>query len=564
MLTDLALWHRLIQLENPNYHWRIELKVKILVAQFNPKVGDLDLNADRIIEIIKQGQASKADLLVFPELALCGYPPEDLLLRASMQIRVERTLQRICSEVTSTSLILGFPHQEGGQTFNAAAVIEQGKIVAIYKKRALPNYRVFDEKRYFSKGDASCVVEICGVRVGLSICEDLWHDYPIRDTVESGAELIVNINASPFQVRKHEQRSRVLKDQTQKFGVPILYANMVGGQDELVFDGDSMLMDGEGQIRYQAPWFVEANHLIEIQSLERGNFQVQADMSHCPDRLEATYQALVLGVRDYVEKNGFPHVLLGLSGGIDSALTLAIAVDALGADRVRAIMMPFRYTSDLSQNLAAEQAQTMGVHYRSISIESSYEVLLEALSEEFEGHDPDVTEQNMQARIRGVILMAISNKTGALVLTTGNKSEVAVGYSTLYGDMAGGFDVLKDVLKTRVYELAEWRNKLSPVIPQEVITRPPSAELAPGQVDQDSLPDYAELDQILESYIEKDMSASQIIALGFAKDRVERMVRLVDRNEYKRRQAPIGPRISQRAFGRDRRYPITNGWQPGD
>lgn len=537
--------------------------MKILVAQFNPIVGDFEGNAARIRQIIEGGQSEKADLIVFPELALCGYPPEDLLLRPSIKLRVERSLAEISSVVKSSTVVLGFPSREGEKTFNAAAVIERGEVVAIYRKRALPNYRVFDEKRYFDAGDSCCLVEVCGHKVGITICEDLWDKQPVRDTAQAGAELIVNINASPFQVKKHQQREALLSGQARDVEVPILYANLVGGQDELVFDGDSMLVDSTGEILYQAPWFEESKDILDV-ALSPSGIEMNPKISPIPERIEATYNALVLGVRDYVEKNGFPGVVLGLSGGIDSAVTLAVAVDALGAERVRAIMMPFHYTSDLSQGLASQQAQKMGVHYRSIDIESIFDVFSTALGEEFEGFPVDVTEQNMQARIRGVILMAVSNKKGALVLTTGNKSEVAVGYSTLYGDMAGGFDVLKDVLKTRVYELAEWRNTVSPVIPEEVITRPPTAELAPDQIDQDSLPDYPELDQILEAYIEKDLSATEIIALGFSEETVKRMVRLVDLNEYKRRQAPIGPRVSQRAFGRDRRYPITNGWKPGD
>lgn len=537
--------------------------VKILVAQFNPKVGDIDQNANRIMEIVETGQSARADLIIFPELALCGYPPEDLLLRPSIKIRVDRALAKVASAVSTSVVILGFPSKEAGQTYNAAAVIEGGDVIATYRKRVLPNYRVFDEKRYFTEGDSSCVFEVCGHQIGVTICEDLWHEQPIQDTADKGAELIVNINASPFQVRKHQQRVDVLVGQARKTGVPILYSNLVGGQDELVFDGDSMLVNAVGELCYQAPWFEESTDILDI-SFSAAGVDMARRISVVPDRIEATYRALVLAVKDYVEKNGFASVVLGLSGGIDSAVTLAIAVDALGANRVRAIMMPFHYTSGLSQDLASQQAKKMGVHYRSIDIEAIFDVFAEALTEEFAGLSPDVAEQNIQARIRGVILMAISNKKGALVLTTGNKSEVAVGYSTLYGDMAGGFDVLKDVLKTRVYELARWRNSVSPVIPEEVITRPPTAELAPDQVDQDSLPDYPELDLILESYIEKDMSAKEIIAQGFLEATVNRMVRLVDLNEYKRRQAPVGPRVSQRAFGRDRRYPITNGWQPGD
>ena len=536
--------------------------MKIFTAQFNPHVGDIESNANRIIEIVKLAETNKADLIVFPELALCGYPPEDLLLRPSMQIRIDKALQSISNAVQSSVLIIGFPYSENGKTYNSAGIFENGELIARYDKRELPNYRVFDEKRYFDAGDSPCIFSVCGQDIGVTICEDLWHDAPIRETAQAGAQLIININASPFHTKKHAQRLEIIREQIKKYHIPILYANLVGGQDELVFDGDSMLLNAEGDICYQAKWFEQTNDVLSI-DLSKKDLGLHASVTTTPDTLEATYQALVLAVRDYVEKNGFAQVVLGLSGGIDSALTLAITVDALGAERVRAIMMPYCYTSDLSQSLAAQQAETMEVDYRSISIENTFEQLEKSLTAEFDGREPDITEQNMQARIRGVILMAISNKQGSLVLTTGNKSEVAVGYSTLYGDMAGGFDVLKDVLKTKVYELAKWRNKVSQVIPEEVINRAPTAELAPDQVDQDSLPDYDELDAILEAYIELDMSLTDIVEKGFDPQTVERVIKLVDRNEYKRRQAAIGPRISQRAFGRDRRYPIVNGWKPG-
>ena len=536
--------------------------MKIFAAQFNPRVGDIEANTSRILEIADAAEQQGADLVVFPELAICGYPPEDLLLRGSMALRIERALQKICEKAGSAAILVGYPALRQGKTFNQAGVFRQGKLLTEYSKRELPNYRVFDEKRYFTPGQQACVVDIAGTSVGLLICEDVWHVQPLADTVEAGAELVVVINASPYHRRKHQMREALLRSRAEQFQVPLLYLNMVGGQDELVFDGDTMLLEIDGEATVQAPWFQETSLCFDY-DFGAGRV-VEPAKSDCLDDEQAMYQALVLGVRDYVQKNGFPGALLGLSGGIDSALTLAIAVDALGSERVEAVMMPFRYTSDLSESAASEQAATQKVSYRIISIEDSFAALETALAPEFEGRSVDVTEQNMQARIRGLMLMAISNKKGALVLTTGNKSEVAVGYSTLYGDMAGGFNVLKDVFKTDVYRLARWRNLQSQVIPQSVIERPPSAELAPGQMDQDSLPDYDQLDQILAMYIEQDLSAEDIVDRGFASEVVYRVVKMVDRNEYKRRQAPVGPRISQRAFGRDRRYPITNGWQPGD
>lgn len=535
--------------------------MKILVGQLNPRVGDIESNAERILEWIRTAQSRGADLLVFPELVLCGYPPEDLLLRDSMKLRIDRAINQIAHEVGNLTVILGYPDYRDGKTWNAAGVLRDGALHEVYYKCELPNYRVFDEKRYFVPGSQPCVVDVAGVRVGLAICEDVWHLGPVAAAVAAGADLILAINASPFHSRKHEQRLETVRQQVLAHAKPLLYVNMVGGQDELVFDGDSFMLNAQGVQVYQSRWFTEC---LDTILYDGSSGAVQAQMADLPDECGAIYEALVLAVRDYVGKNGFPGALLGLSGGIDSALTLAVAVDALGAGRVQAVMMPFHYTADISKVAAEQQATLMGVDYRSIPIESVYDAFENVLASEFSGLPVDVTEQNLQSRIRGVILMALSNKRGALVLTTGNKSEVAVGYSTLYGDMAGGFDVLKDLFKTRVYDLARWRNKQSPCIPQEVIDRPPSAELAPGQVDQDSLPDYDLLDQILHFYIEQDRSAAAIIEAGFDAATVERVIKLVDRNEYKRRQAPVGPRVSQRAFGRDRRYPITNGWRPGD
>lgn len=540
--------------------------LQIMMAQTNPTVGDIDANTELVLEHISRAKKQSVDLLVFPELFLCGYPPEDLLLRPSMAKRIRRATQKIAEAVAGDLyLVLGYPRIDERGCFNVAGVFHQGELIGDYAKQRLPNYRVFDEKRYFQEGKAPGVLDVKGVKLGLTICEDIWHPDPVADCKQAGAELIVNINASPWHMKKYQMRSDVLNMRVRETGLPIVYVNMVGGQDELVFDGTSMVFDPAGQIVFQSASFVPAADIVGLKVTNDG-FEIDAASNEveAPEPLPALYSALVTSVRDYVNKNGFHGVVLGLSGGIDSALTLAIAVDALGADRVEAIMMPYRYTSKLSQDTAAEQAQLMGVKYRSISIETMVESFSQGLAKEFEGLPQDKTEENIQARCRGVIVMSISNKKGSLVLTTGNKSELAVGYATLYGDMAGGFDVLKDVSKTRVYQLARYRNDVSPVIPGDVIERPPSAELAPDQKDQDSLPPYDELDQILELYIERDLSAHEIIEQGFDEHTVKRVLRMVDLNEYKRRQAPIGPRLTQRAFGRDRRYPITNGWKLGD
>ena len=533
---------------------------QLYLAQIDAHVGDISGNTQRILDVIQDAASSNADIIIFPELMLCGYPPEDLLLRPSMNLRVERAIDEIQTQVGHQAVVMGYPLLIEGQLFNAAGVFRDGEKVAEYRKQCLPNYRVFDEKRYFVAGTEPCVFEHAGVRFGLTICEDIWHESPTKASVVAGAQALININASPYNKTQHAQRLDVLRKRATEHYIPIVYLNLVGGQDELVFDGGSLIMDADGQRQAQLPWFQESQNL---QPLYKQSEQSVSLIE--PEALEAfVYKALVLGVRDYVNKNGFPSVVLGLSGGIDSALTLAVAVDALGADRVHAVMMPFHYTSNMSQEDAAAQASTMNARYSVISIASLFEGFSEALSSQFLGLPEDTTEQNIQSRCRGVLLMAISNKTGSLVLTTGNKSEVAVGYATLYGDMAGGFDVLKDVSKTLVYRLAQYRNTLGEVIPPRVIERPPSAELAPDQIDEDNLPAYDILDPILEHYIEQDMSAESIIAAGFEAEVVKKVVRLVDLNEYKRRQAAIGPRITERGFGRDRRYPITNGWEIGD
>lgn len=535
--------------------------LRISIAQLNTLVGDIPGNTQKILQYSKQALSDQADIVVFPELSLTGYPPEDLLLRPSLDGRIQRALDGLLDANLPIAILLGYPKRINRQLFNMAGVIHQGKLLIEYAKQCLPNYQVFDEKRYFVAGDKPAVFEFKNVRIGLCICEDIWFPEPASQAKAAGADLIININASPYHQQKQQQREAVVAARALENKLPVVYVNAVGGQDELVFDGGSHAVDAEGQLVFRAASFSESLSSVDI-AIEQKNAQnVIADLN---TNLADVYQALVLGVRDYVQKNRFKGVVLGLSGGIDSALTLAIAVDALGADKVEAVMMPFRYTSDLSKTDAAEQAQRMGVQYSSISIEPMYDAFMAALSNEFAGLKRDTTEENLQARCRGVLLMAISNKKGYMVLTTGNKSEMAVGYSTLYGDMAGGFDVLKDVFKTQVFALARYRNTISDVIPETVITRPPSAELAPDQKDEDSLPPYDILDQILALYVEQDQSAEAIIARGFQREQVERVVRLVDVNEYKRRQAPVGIRISQRGFGRDRRYPITNGWKMGE
>lgn len=539
------------------------------LAQINPLVGDIPGNTQLILQAAKRSKDDLgAQLVVFPELTLTGYPPEDLLLRPSLQPRIMRALDTLITnslnELKGIALVIGYPkHTKAGLT-NVAAIIYNGHILVEYAKQHLPNYQVFDEKRYFVPGSEMVCAEIDGIKVALTVCEDIWHDGPAIQAKAADADVILNLNASPFHLNKQSEREKMLAQRAKQAGMPIVYVNQVGGQDELIFDGGSMVVNACGTLVHRAPLFEQSITAVSAQLGTEGLVFNASTLAENPAHLPSVYQALVTGVRDYVNKNGFKSVVLGLSGGIDSALTLAVAVDALGPERVEAVMMPFKYTSALSQNDAADQALRMQVKYRSISIEPMFNAFTQALAEEFEGLAADATEENLQARSRGVVLMAISNKKGALVLTTGNKSEMAVGYCTLYGDMAGGFDVLKDVPKTLVFALSQYRNTLSPVIPESVITRPPSAELAPDQIDEDSLPPYHELDEILRLYIEQDQSAEAVMAAGFDEAAVRRVLRLVDINEYKRRQAAIGPRISQRGFGRDRRYPITNGWKLGD
>jgi len=543
-------------------------RFKIIMAQLDFLVGDIDGNTDKIIRVARRASDELgADMVVFPELAITGYPPEDLLLRPSLKPRITKALDRICVADIDAYLVVGYPETTAEGVYNALAVLRGSKVIAGYRKQCLPNYQVFDERRYFRAGSQPCVIDIAGARMAFTVCEDLWEPEPARQAKEAGAHLLVNINASPFHMRKLRERQELVQQRSREGGFPVVYVNLVGGQDELVFDGGSMAAS-QGELNCLIPQFQEGLFPLDIEIAEHGSCEIPRQaMAETLDLEAQVYEALVMGVRDYVEKNRFKGVVLGLSGGIDSALSLAIAADALGSARVQAVMMPFAYTSQLSLDCAQQQAHALGVNYQVIAINEIYDSFTAALKDEFAGLESDVTEQNIQARARGVLLMAISNKKGLLVLTTGNKSEIAVGYSTLYGDMAGGFDVLKDVSKTLVYRLARFRNSIGAgktVIPAEVIDRAPSAELAPGQVDQDSLPDYDTLDEILELYVEQDQSAKAIMDKGYTEADVKRVLRLVDLNEYKRRQSPVGVRLTQRGFGRDRRYPITNGWPLGE
>jgi len=536
------------------------LKLRILVAQLNLLVGDVENNRDQVITAAHAARDGwKADLLVFPELTLTGYPPEDLLLRPELTERTQVALMRIAAETRGITLILGYPKVVLGGLFNVAGLVSDGQVVAEYAKQFLPNYSVFDEKRYFQPGNGPGILEFKGIRIALTVCEDIWEEGPTRQAAAAGAELLINVNASPYHLDKAPEREALVRLRAQVHGIPIIYANLVGGQDELVFDGGSFVIDAAGNLTHRAPYFEVASLAVDVELGSRPR-PLPGAVAPVLEREEAVYRALVLGVRDYVRKNGFDGAVLGLSGGIDSALTLAVATDALGPGQVEVVLMSSRYTADMSVDDALEQARVLGVKASIVSIEPAFEAFLGMMSDKLAGRDAGVTEENIQARCRGIILMAISNEQGRMLLTTGNKSEMAVGYATLYGDMAGGFAPLKDLFKTLVYRLARYRNRRSRVIPDRVLTRPPSAELRPDQTDQDSLPDYDLLDGILKRYIEDDRSVASIVAEGYPEAEVRRVARLVDRNEYKRRQAPPGVRITCRAFGRDRRYPITSGF----
>ena len=532
--------------------------LNILACQVNFTVGAIEDNAEKIISII-QGNQQKYDLILFPELALTGYPPEDLLFRKTLHLRVQNALRAIASATQNCHVIVGHPLFENTPSsetitcFNAASIFYQGQCLQHYRKQQLPNHGVFDEKRYFTPGPPEpCLLTINNYQLALCICEDIWHTTAVDQVLLAGAEVLLCINASPYDYEKHNRRIQLLKKYSEQ-NLAIIYVNLVGGQDDLIFDGQSLAFDSKGTLQARLPAFIETNASITF-----AEKTIHAPIAAEQSQEETIYQALVLGTRDYVKKHGFPGVLLGLSGGIDSALTLAIAVDALGAEKVMAVMMPSRFTANMSIEDAIQQANALQVAYKTLSIEPTFEAALDTLSESFKGLPKNSTEENLQARIRGMLLMALSNKTGSLVLTTSNKSESAVGYATLYGDMAGGFSVLKDVLKTQVYRLALYRNTISSVIPARAIERPPSAELAENQTDQDSLPPYPILDAIIQAYVENNEDAAAIIAQGFSPEVVDKVILLIKKNEYKRRQAAPGPKISPRAFTRDWRYPITN------
>ncbi len=531
--------------------------LKIAVAQLNCVVGDIDGNLEKIRQAARRARKAGAHLLVTPELSLCGYPPEDLLLRPDFYRSCNRAMAALATESDELAIIVGHPMQDGDRRFNAASVLSGGRVVATYRKLRLPNYEVFDEERYFDAGTEACVFEHRGVRIGLNICADVWEAGAAEASRAAGAELLVAINASPYHMDKLQVRHEVLRDRVGDTGIPVVYCNLVGGQDELVFDGASVARARNGGLRYQGPSFEESLDLVTYVDGDLVSDRVSAPRTIEED----VWSALVMGVRDYIGKNGFPGVLLGLSGGIDSALTLCVAVDALGADRVRAVMMPSPYTAQMSLDDSRLLVQRLGVRYDEIAIAPAMATFDQILSPMFAGLKADTTEENLQARIRGMLLMALSNKTGSLVLTTGNKSEMAVGYATLYGDMAGGFAVIKDIFKTFVYRLARWRNRDGEVIPDNIITRPPSAELKPDQTDQDALPEYEVLDAIIEAYMERDESPREIIDAGYAEADVRRVVGMLKRNEYKRRQSPVGIRVTRRGFGKDWRYPITARYQ---
>jgi NAD+ synthase (glutamine-hydrolysing) len=548
------------------------MTLSICTAQLNFVVGDMPGNAQKIIAAAREAYAQGARLLLTPELAICGYAAEDLFLRPAFIAACDdavKTVARETAGLKGLAIVLGHPQAlvpdapAFSACFNAASVLRDGRIEQTYAKRELPNYQVFDERRYFVAGDKPCIFEVEGLRVGVLVCEDAWFAAPARDAAAAGAQLLAVINASPFHLGKSAEREATMRERVAETGLPLVYAHLVGGQDEVVFEGRSFALNTDGSVAGRGPGFEEKLVFARVH-LEQGAIKIEADIA--PEKiLEADlWDALVLGVRDYVGKNGFPGALLGLSGGIDSALVLAIAVDALGADKVRTVMMPSPYTADISWIDARDMAERLGVRYDEISIKPQFEAFKAALASDFAGLPEDTTEENLQARIRGTLLMALSNKFGSIVLTTGNKSEMSTGYCTLYGDMAGGFAVIKDVAKTRVFDLARWRNANDPYgtgaspIPERIITRPPSAELRPDQKDQDSLPPYEVLDAIVARYMENDEPIESIIASGFARADVERVTRLIKLNEYKRRQAPVGIRVTRRSFGKDWRYPITN------
>lgn len=533
------------------------MTVNVAIAQINSTVGDLAGNSAKIADCARRASLENADILLTPELSLVGYPPEDLLLRQSFYAKSHLALQALAEELAACKdlhVIVGHPLEQDGVRYNAASVLLNGEIILTYRKHALPNYTVFDEKRYFSSADDSCTFTLKGVCFGINICEDTWYDHAPARARAAGAEVLLVLNASPYHMQKQDLRQDVMRFNVTGQGMSLVYANLVGAQDELVFDGGSFVMNASGIITNQLPHFVEAFLTVGFNATE----PIAQTLPQAMTTEAQVYAALVLGVQDYVGKNGFPGAIIGLSGGVDSALTLAIAVDALGADKVRAVMMPSPYTAEISWVDSREMVQRLGVKYDEIAINDCFTAFRDALAFEFKDLPEDATEENLQARIRGTLLMALSNKTGGIVLTTGNKSEMAVGYCTLYGDMAGGFAVIKDIAKTLVYRLCSYRNSISDVIPDRILTRAPSAELRPDQTDQDSLPSYEILDGIMQGYMEDGMGIAELLQAGYLKEDIDKITRLIKLNEYKRRQAPVGVRVTHRAFGRDWRYPITS------
>ena len=537
--------------------------MKIALAQFNLLVGDVPGNVQRIVRAAGEARAAGAELVAFSELALCGYPPEDLLFHAGLRDDLISGVEQVCAASHGIAVVLGYPHWEDGAWWNAAALFAGGRRLHLHRKNVLPNYRVFDERRYFAPGAEADCVDLGDLRLGLAVCEDVWEPGVARRLADGGAQLIVVVNGSPYELGKQPLREKLLAERAGETGLPFVYVNQVGGQDELVFDGASCVVDGDGRTCLRAEAFAEGLWYCRLDAAGPGPARPRAgDLAALMPQDQEVYRALVMGIRDYVRKSGFENVVLGLSGGIDSALTLALAVDALGAERVLAVMMPYRYTQPVSLEEAENQARSLGAEYQVLPITGLVEAMQDTLSELFAGLPEDVTEENIQSRCRGMLLMAISNKQGRLVLATGNKSEYAVGYATLYGDMAGGFAPLKDCTKTRVYRLARYRNTLSPAIPQRVIDRPPTAELRPGQLDSDSLPPYEVLDEVLDALMLEDLSVRHIAGRGFDPAVVRQVLDRVRLSEYKRRQAPPGVRVTQRAFGRDWRYPIVSGYRP--
>ncbi|HEX7635391.1 MAG TPA: NAD+ synthase [Noviherbaspirillum sp.] len=533
------------------------MTVKVAIAQINSAVGDLAGNRAKIADFARRAAAQGADIVLTPELSLAGYPPEDLLLRHSFYAKTAEQFELLMADLANLKdvhVVVGHPVLQDGRRFNAASVIVNGKLLATYRKHDLPNDTVFDEKRYFASSDQPVVFDVKGVRFGINICEDTWFPHAPARAKEAGAQVLLVPNGSPYHLNKQHQRYDMMRANVSAHGMPIVYGNLVGGQDELVFDGNSFVLDAQGKVCARLKHCVEELRIVEFDGAKPIPAMIEPDLMI----EEQVYKVLVLGVRDYIGKNGFPGVLIGLSGGVDSALTLAVAVDALGADKVRAVMMPSPYTAEISWLDSRDMVKRIGVRYDEIPILDCFNAFRNTLAEEFQGLPEDTTEENIQARIRGTIMMALSNKYGSIVLTTGNKSEMAVGYCTLYGDMAGGFAVIKDIAKTLVYRLCDYRNSVSDMIPKRILTRAPSAELRPDQTDQDSLPPYDVLDAIMQMYMEENRSIMEILAAGYRKEDVERVTRLIKINEYKRRQAPVGIRVTHRAFGRDWRYPITS------